>query len=169
MKRLFPLVPLKRRGLPLFDSSGWYADWYFEYRLEEEVARAKRYGITFTVLYIVLQPEPGISREKRHRVMTQLFNDGFRRSDLPAKLANDEFAVILPQTDDEQAGAVEARLKQILAEFRPAIGLANYPKDSRDDYDLLAGASHRALAEMSNPSRAIARRWQKRRQARRSA
>ena len=151
MKRLLKFVRKAPPALPIFDSSGWYADWYFEYRLEEEVARAERYGMTFTVLYILIDGESSSATDRRRNALGSLLADGFRRSDLPARLSENEFAVILPNTDTRGAMSVQERLHQFLDEFHPAVGLANYPQDSREEGDLLTLAAHRALASASNP------------------
>lgn len=162
MKKLLQFRRRRRPALPILDASGWYAGWYLDHRIEEELSRAKRYQMTFTLLYILIDEgdaAPGV----RQQALDSLLSDGFRRSDLPSRLSENEYAVLLPNTDADQARVVQDRVRHSLAELEPAIGLSNYPADSREQNDLLAVAAHRALASTGDPLHAATRRAQSRR------
>ena len=57
MKTLPQIKPLSRRPKlpPIYDkASHWYKGWYFELRLEEELARSIRYSLPLTLVSFYL-------------------------------------------------------------------------------------------------------------------
>ena len=118
-------------------------EWYFRLRIDEEIGRAERYRLTFSVLRV--QP----ARQHRDvdinaatswfgtQILTQL-----RGSDLPAVLADGSVAVLLPHTPRETA--VRARLQRALANSACRIGMATYPDDGPAVDDMLRAATQDA-------------------------
>ena len=93
------------------------------------------------------------------RVLTwtaELIRSTLRASDIPARYGGDEFAIILPETDGDEARRAAERIleafreKAFVGEQRgpvpigASIGVATYPADGRTATELIAAAD-RAL------------------------
>src|SRR5687767_1691296 len=92
----------------------WYQGWYFDLRPEEELARSQRYGLTCSVLVLILQMTEGkdLAGLLRSAALTRL-----RRHDIAARLTANELAICLPHTSGARAQIVADRLGTILKEF----------------------------------------------------
>ena len=151
--------PLRRRTSeramklpPIYDKdSNWYMDWYFDLRLEEEMARAARYQLPLSVV-VLLRTEPTDSKQDG-ALLRELLSDiavrKLRRSDIPAILAGRKFAVLLPHTNAGQADVVAKRLTKWFAPFSVATGIASFPEESEES-SLLETAEGRAMKELGN-------------------
>src|SRR4051794_24834004 len=97
----------RRQRLPdiYHDQSHWYAGWYFDLRLEEELARAGRYElpVTLTVLFLT---EPPKKRQLEDVLTGAAGLRLLRRSDIPGVLGDQECAILLPHTRADQANIV---------------------------------------------------------------
>jgi diguanylate cyclase (GGDEF)-like protein/PAS domain S-box-containing protein len=94
----------------------------FEEELERELARAERHGGICAVLALDLDGFKSVNDSLGHAAGDELVariagNVArlVRESDIVARTGGDEFAVILPETDEDRAGVVAAKL---LAEIR---------------------------------------------------
>ena len=108
---------------------------YFESRLDEECARARRANGQFAVVHVVLADDDA---EVQGRLATSL-----REVDVVATYAPGEIEVLL--VDAEPTEHVVRRIEAAVAGSR--IGVAWYPRDGRDAGSLAARARGRARGE----------------------
>jgi diguanylate cyclase (GGDEF)-like protein len=146
---------------------------YFETRILEEIARANRYENQVSVLMIDIDRFKELNDEFGHllgdevlRRMSALFTQHLRKSDVLCRYGGDEFAVLLPETDNEVAVNVAEKLRRLgeLCEFagvpRPvtlSIGAASLPANGTTR-DQLIKAADQALysAKQSGRNRVLA-------------
>lgn len=117
---------------------------HFEETLREEIARHSRHGDAFSLLMLDLDSFKAYNDMYGHpsgdRLLNQIgeiISGSIRNGDQPFRYGGDEFAVILPQTDAEDAHTVAERVRGcIAAEMEDrhlavtcSIGLASYPLD----------------------------------------
>jgi diguanylate cyclase (GGDEF)-like protein len=143
--------------------TGFYNHRFLHERLGEEVVRSQRGRRPLSVLMLDLDDFKLVNDTFGHlfgdRVLTwtgEVIRATLRASDIPARYGGDEFAIILPETDAEEASQVAGR---IIAAFRDhafkgeqrgpvpigtSIGSATFPGDGRSATDLIAAAD-RAL------------------------
>jgi diguanylate cyclase (GGDEF)-like protein len=143
--------------------TGFFNHRFLHERLGEEVVRTQRARHPLSVLMLDLDDFKLVNDTFGHlfgdRVLTwtaELIRSTLRGSDIPARYGGDEFAIILPETDAEEARSAAER---ILEAFRDhafvgeqrgpvpiglSIGVATYPTDGRNATDLIAAAD-RAL------------------------
>jgi len=133
---------------------------YFRRRLEEEVDRAERYGVTFSVVLVDID---GLGRfNEEHgfvagdlliREVGEILRSNTRRVDVVARYGGGRFALLLPETDRNGALAAAKKLVSKVGEatFMNAkgervatstvrAGVATYPMDGRTPDDLLRRA-----------------------------
>ena len=114
--------------------TGAYNAHYFMRTMERELHRAKRYEIDLTLMLIDFCNLPELiqtweSKFSRTTNMddlmpqvTQLLHDSVRRSDIVALVDNHQFAIILPETDLENAEKVAERIRANLLHHCCRIG-----------------------------------------------
>jgi diguanylate cyclase (GGDEF)-like protein len=147
------------------DCTGTYNRRYFFQRLDEEVARAKRYRRAFALLFVDIDRFKEINDVFGHLAGDEVLRDVAARLrhvvrgvDLVFRYAGDEFATILPETSAEEAVVAAERA---LAEFRRtpvyssrakrdlhvtlSVGIAAYPDDAPDAQGLLDKADQALL------------------------
>ncbi len=110
--------------------TGWNSARYLQARLREEVARCQRYGGSVACLVVDVdrlqqvndrhgQPAGDlVLREIAGRIESQV-----RASDATARIGSDEFGVVLPSTDGQQAIPLARRI--LAAVSRGAVGLGD--------------------------------------------
>src|SRR5687768_6460146 len=96
---------------PIYETDGWYQAWYFHLRFEAELARSSRYDLPMSLL-VIYRADPGEPSRERAR-LEGIASKGLRRHDIPAVLADNEYAVLLPHTTPKQAQAVAARMARL--------------------------------------------------------
>jgi len=120
-----------------------YADWYFRLRLQEEVERAERYNVPFTLL-IAKVPGRQARGSAEEWLKTQV-EQHLRRTDLPAVLRDGSLGVLLHHT--AHFNAVRGRLTEALAASEAGVGFAVFPKDGADVSSLLRAADTAATED----------------------
>jgi len=129
-------------------------------RLEEELIRAKRYGLNLSCMMIdldffkVINDKFGHQRgDKILQRVAKMIRGCFRKVDIVGRYGGDEFFVILPETKDRLAKFAAMRLQKIFANtmfkykriisfnITLSIGIAGYPsKKIKDAKDFIAWA-----------------------------
>ncbi|MFP5343035.1 MAG: GAF domain-containing protein [Candidatus Limnocylindria bacterium] len=139
--------------------TGFYNHRFLHERLGEEVVRSQRARRPLSLLMLDLDDFKLVNDTFGHlfgdRLLvwcSELIRSTLRASDIPARYGGDEFAVILPDTDSEEARTAAQR---ILGAFRDqpfvgeqrgpvplagSIGVATFPADARTATDLIAAA-----------------------------
>jgi hypothetical protein len=109
------------RRRPTFDrDTGLYANWYFRLRVEEEIARASRYGQPFTMLRIAAPTPDGLNAPRL------AIKGWLREVDFAGDLG-DLLAVLLPNTTRDGAAIVMGRLEGLVPDLQ--MQLSEYPLD----------------------------------------
>ena len=125
------------------EETGLFNDWYFRLRLQEEIDRAARYDLPFT---LVLGKPSFIHNELDARATSGLFYDRVRKlvrqTDLPAILKDGTLAILLPHTRD--GAIVQQRLETSLSSSNLETGSASYPAAGSDAETLLLAAARDA-------------------------
>lgn len=128
-------------------------------RLEDELARAKRYGRPFSVIFGDIDFFKLINDVHGHHVgdlaliaVGKYLRGRIRTTDLVARLGGEEFVLILPETSVNGAAILAERLRdgiQHMPFFTPqgqelnltiSLGIAGYPETSETVEDLLKHA-----------------------------
>ena len=134
-------------------------------RLEAEVERSERTGRPFAILFMDVDGLKKINDRHGHITgsralcrVAEVLRDSARVVDLPARYGGDEFALLLPETDEAEATQVARRLTERLAavtespEVRVSIGIALHPRDGATP-DALIGAADRRLYHQRSTAR----------------
>jgi two-component system, NtrC family, response regulator AtoC len=111
---------------------------YFEDRLEDECARARRHDANFAVVHVLFE-DPSV---EAHDLLVSTLREG----DVIAAYAPGEYEIILIDTVPDQAAGAIRRIEAALANRNhPAhVGSAWYPRDGREPSDLSSRARSRA-------------------------
>lgn len=125
---------------------------YFRRELSRRVDEAERYGRTFCVTLFDLDHFKRINDEYGHQVgddvleeFARLLRNLTRSADMVFRYGGEEFALVLPETNREDAHALADRIRERVAKHDFDIdrqvtvsgGVAEYPSDSNDGYDLI--------------------------------
>ena len=139
--------------------TGFYNHRFLHERLGEEIVRAQRGRQPLSLLMLDLDDFKLVNDNFGHlfgdRVLTwtgELIRSTLRASDIPARYGGDEFAVILPETDGDEARRTAERILEAFAD-RPfiseqrgpvpvaiSIGVASFPDCGRTATELIASA-----------------------------
>jgi len=132
---------------------------FFESYLDEEIERAKRYSATCSIIFLDLDELKTVNNAHGHLAGSRTLQEvakrilaAVRAIDKVVRFGGDEFCIILPQTDQEQAIAVAHRVRKALtsAPFHLAdnidisisasFGIATYPTHGVTKDDLIRQA-----------------------------
>jgi diguanylate cyclase (GGDEF)-like protein len=139
--------------------TGFYNHRFLHERLGEEVVRTQRAHRSMSVLMLDLDDFKLVNDTFGHlfgdRVLTwtaELIRSTLRASDIPARYGGDEFAIILPETDRDEAARAAERILDAFQEqpfvgeqrgpvpIGASIGVATFPQDGRTATELIAAA-----------------------------
>ena len=146
------------RQLAITDGlTGLYNHRHFQEMLGNEVERAERYGLTFTLLMMDLDLFKTVNDRLGHprgdealREVAAVLTREARASDFVARYGGEEFVMILPGTSSKQATAAAERVRAgVRAIALPvpeppalsiSIGVADFPTCGRERESLIAAA-----------------------------
>ncbi len=138
--------------------TGLYNSRYLVSRLQEEVARSKRYGTPLSMLFLDCDGLKTVNDAYGHPVGDQLIKEvsealrvAVRMTDIVIRYAGDEFIILMPQTASREAAQVAERIRQRVgaAEFCPgqevvratvSIGVATVPEHAGSGEELFKAA-----------------------------
>jgi diguanylate cyclase (GGDEF)-like protein len=117
------------RELSLRDPlTGLYNRRAFVEQLDHELERSARHGLDCTLLLLDLDHFKSINDTWGHpggdralEIFSALCSEASRSSDVVARIGGEEFAILLPDTDGEQALGIAERLRQRIADAELAI------------------------------------------------
>lgn len=131
---------------------------HFHAELGRQLAEHRRYGICGAVLFLDLDGFKAINDRFGHSIGDQILRGlamrlqrEIRDTDLVARMGGDEFAILLPHTNAEQARIVSERLSQTVASINPRLddpsirlsasfGVARYPENGVSAEELVSAA-----------------------------
>ncbi len=139
--------------------TGVYSHRHLQDRIRQETARAARGHSPLSVLMVDLDDFKRINDEHGHqagdrvlRAIAGALRAAVRTSDVVARYGGDEFVVVMPDTDADEAEAVAARAAKAVAELSHpmadgsdvhvtcSVGLALHPRDGRSARELVRAA-----------------------------
>lgn len=139
--------------------------------LDEEIARAKRYGRALSLLWIDFDHFKAINDEHGHaagdsvlKATSGLLADSVRSVDLIGRFGGEEFVILLPEMDRSEAGETAERLRRLISEtpqplgngrtvpLTISIGVSVFPDNGTDSQDLCAAAD-RAMYQAKSSGR----------------
>src|ERR1700724_299276 len=127
---------------------------------EKELNRARRYGLPLGLVMLDLHRFKEVNDKHGHpagdevlRAAAATLKKALRTSDSAFRIGGDEFAVLLPQTDAEQALALSRRIETVFAETLQSLplsvnvnmdhGVATCPQDGEQADQLIRIADER--------------------------
>jgi diguanylate cyclase (GGDEF)-like protein len=153
--------------------TGLYNRRLFDEYCDKELIRAKRYSQQLAVVILDMHKLKEVNDRHGHlegdrilQYVARTVRKTLRASDFAFRIGGDEFALLLPQTDSEQALTLCRRLRaQYEADLAPLnlnigvtvdFGIAIYPEDGEQKSELL-GIADRRLYELKHATREGAR------------
>lgn len=153
--------------------TGLYNRRFFDETCEKELNRAKRYGQPLAIVILDLNKLKDVNDRHGHLVGDQVLqlaattlSKTLRASDFASRIGGDEFALLLPQADPEQAITLcrriraqyenEVRALQLNIPVTLDFGVAVHPQDGDQKSELLRLADER-LYGLKRSSRASQR------------
>jgi diguanylate cyclase (GGDEF)-like protein/PAS domain S-box-containing protein len=117
-------LELRLRQLSRTDElTGLFNRRYFMQRLLQELARYRRYGRPTSVVLFDFDHFKRINDTHGHPAgdqvlvsVSKLLRERLRTNDIPARLGGEEFALLLPETDLEEAVGVAEKVRQLVLE-----------------------------------------------------
>ncbi|MFN3421157.1 MAG: diguanylate cyclase [Armatimonadota bacterium] len=132
---------------------------HFEWRLSEEIERARRYQYPISALMLDLDHFKQVNDTYGHPIgdivlkeIAQRLRRVLRRTDFLARYGGEEFVILAPQTPADRALILAERLRQIIAEspipvssdlqlhITVSIGVAVFPEHAQNGNELVRAA-----------------------------
>lgn len=129
---------------------------YFQARMAEELLRARRYGLTMSLIMIDIDNFKKFNDTYGHQMgdqviqkVAQCIKDTVRTGiDIPCRYGGEEMAIILPETRSEESLQTAERLRERIASLKinhadgdltitVSIGVATYPANAHDRETLI--------------------------------
>jgi diguanylate cyclase (GGDEF)-like protein len=140
--------------------TGLYNRRLFAESFEKELNRARRYALPLGIVTLDLHRFKEVNDKHGHprgddvlRAAATTLKKALRTSDSAFRIGGDEFALLLPQTDAEQALALSRRVETVFAEVLKPLqlsvsvsmdhGVANFPQDGDHADQLIRVADER--------------------------
>jgi diguanylate cyclase (GGDEF)-like protein len=142
---------------------------FFEMRILEELERARRHHLALAIMMIDLDGFKSLNDEFGHllgdealRQMAAIFSEQMRKADVVCRFGGDEFAVLLPETNGQNALRAAEKLRRTVAGWafpgvpRPmtvSVGIACFPEHGGSRDELIKSADdalYRAKQEGRN-------------------
>lgn len=140
--------------------TGLYNRRLFAEGFEKELNRARRYGLPLGLVMLDLHRFKEVNDKHGHpagdevlRAAAATLKKALRTSDSAFRIGGDEFAVLLPQTDADQALALSRRIETVFAETLQSLplsvnvnmdhGVATFPQDGEQADQLIRVADER--------------------------
>ncbi len=145
---------------------------HFLERLQNEIDRARRYGLVFSVMFLDIDNFKDLNDSYGHQVgdrvlaeLGSILKHWARSSDIVARYGGEEFVVLLPMTEKPKALIAAERLRSKIQhhtfyrrkKLTVSVGVASFPEDG-EEVDLLLGHVDEALymAKKTGRNRACA-------------
>jgi diguanylate cyclase (GGDEF)-like protein len=155
-----------RRNAVTDPLTGLYNRRLFGEYFEKELNRARRYGSPLGIVILDLHRFKEVNDKYGHprgddvlKAAAATFQKALRTSDSAFRIGGDEFALLLPQTDPDQALALGHRVESVFAEILQSLqlaisvtmdhGVANFPQDG-DQSDQLIHVADERLYQLKN-------------------
>jgi diguanylate cyclase (GGDEF)-like protein len=148
---------------------------FFETYLDEEIERARRYGSLFSIIFLDLDDLKMVNNLYGHLSGSRTLQEVAKRIlgavrgiDKVVRFGGDEFCVILPQTDQDQAVAVAHRVAravsasplridpEIEVSITASFGIAAYPTHAMTKENLIREADAAMYRVKSTTKNAVA-------------
>ncbi len=132
---------------------------HFEWRLSEEIERARRYSYPLSALMLDLDYFKQVNDNYGHQIgdivlqqVAQRLRLILRRTDFLARYGGEEFIILAPQTPADRALILAERLRQVIAEspfpiadslqirITISIGVAVFPDHAQNESELVRAA-----------------------------
>jgi len=135
--------------------TGLYIRRYFMAKFEEEFHRSKRYKKLFSIVMADLDKFKEINDIYGHttgdqvlKTIGKFLQKNMRDVDIIARYGGDEFVMILPETDKDEAYSFAERLREKISQMKLenlpkltiSLGIASYPVDEKDIEGLIKKA-----------------------------
>ncbi len=168
------------RELSVTDAlTGLFNRRYFEERFFEELNRSDRHNLSFSLSMIDIDDfklfndsEGHLAGDEILKSIANIAKECLRVSDVIARFGGEEFAVIMPQTEREEAILVSERMRKSIKEQIPctwrtfpkksitvSIGIATFPFDGKERKELIRNADKALyIAKMEGKDRTVL--WQ---------
>jgi len=98
---------------------------FFELRIMEEIERARRYGTGMAVIMADIDQFKQLNDEFGHllgdevlRQVSSLFHQQLRKIDVVCRYGGEEFAILLTQTNEQQAVTIAEKLRRLVSEWQ---------------------------------------------------
>ncbi len=132
---------------------------FFESYLDEEIERSRRYGSLFSIIFLDLDDLKMVNNFYGHLTGSRTLQEvakrilaAVRTIDKVIRFGGDEFCIVLPETDQEQAMAVANRVRKAMTatsfiidgtveiSVTASFGIASYPTHGLSKDDLIRQA-----------------------------
>ncbi len=127
---------------------------YFQYRLDEELEKAKREQYNLTIAMVDIDDFKKFNDTYGHlegdhalKALADIFRKTCRKVDIVCRYGGEEFSLIIPGGSKEEVLPLAERIRRSVAEekvlthnFTISIGLATFPKDGQTKDDMVRKA-----------------------------